>query len=110
MFGSSRKNPYPKSLLEQMDKQGAESKTELSLTFPPENAFDHGPYPLGVDPVWNLATNRFSPKRLSFNSSKRFFFKSFNKSVGFCILRWTTKQDLFKLSDITMISQVFLKV
>ncbi|CAP23708.1 Protein CBR-VHA-6 [Caenorhabditis briggsae] len=62
MFGSSWTNPYPKSLLEQMDKQGAESKTELSLTFPPENAFDHGygPYPFGVDPVWNLATNRLN--------------------------------------------------
>ncbi|KAF1765396.1 hypothetical protein GCK72_005348 [Caenorhabditis remanei] len=62
MFGSSWQNPYPKSLLEQMDAQGVESGNELSLTFAPEDAFNHayGPYPFGVDPVWNLAINRLN--------------------------------------------------
>uniref|UniRef100_A0A1I7T9E3 V-type proton ATPase subunit a n=1 Tax=Caenorhabditis tropicalis TaxID=1561998 RepID=A0A1I7T9E3_9PELO len=62
MFGSSWVNPYKYSLLVSMDKQGIDSGNELSLTFPPEVAFNHdyGPYPFGVDPVWNLANNRLN--------------------------------------------------
>ncbi|EGT44927.1 hypothetical protein CAEBREN_32785 [Caenorhabditis brenneri] len=47
IFGSSWVNPYKLSLLESMDKQGVDSGNELSLTFPPEVAFNHdyGPYP-----------------------------------------------------------------
>lgn len=62
IFGSSWVNPYNQTLLANMDAQGADSNTDLSLTFPPEIAFNHdyGPYPFGVDPVWNLAINRLN--------------------------------------------------
>ncbi|CAD6196647.1 unnamed protein product [Caenorhabditis auriculariae] len=45
-----------------MDYQGYLIGNELDLTFPPEIAFDHsyGPYPFGLDPVWNIAKNRLN--------------------------------------------------
>ncbi|CAB3404697.1 unnamed protein product [Caenorhabditis bovis] len=62
IFGSSWVNPYSQNLLNGMDEQGAKSGVELDLTFPPEIAFlhDYGPYPFGLDPVWNLAKNRLN--------------------------------------------------
>ncbi|CAI5441629.1 unnamed protein product [Caenorhabditis angaria] len=62
IFGSSWVNPYNQTLLASMDLQGTEAGSELDLTFPPEVAFlhDQGPYPFGVDPVWNLAKNRLN--------------------------------------------------
>ncbi|CAJ0604918.1 unnamed protein product [Cylicocyclus nassatus] len=60
VFGSSWKNPYPESLLAKMDNQS--SASPLDLTWPPEYSYDssRGPYPFGVDPVWNLAKNKLN--------------------------------------------------
>ncbi|KHJ91838.1 V-type ATPase subunit family protein [Oesophagostomum dentatum] len=62
IFGSSWKNPYPQSLLEHMDEQGYNNSQTLDLTWPPEKSFnsDLGPYPFGVDPIWNLAINKLN--------------------------------------------------
>uniref|UniRef100_A0A8R1HVP5 V-type proton ATPase subunit a n=1 Tax=Caenorhabditis japonica TaxID=281687 RepID=A0A8R1HVP5_CAEJA len=62
IFGSSWVNPYKPELLVAMEKQGLDTDSELSLTMPPDTAFlhDYGPYPFGVDPVWNLAINRLN--------------------------------------------------
>ncbi|CAL2033061.1 unnamed protein product [Caenorhabditis brenneri] len=65
IFGSSWVNPYNQSLLEQLDSQQSktgENGKELMLFLPPEFAFNHedGPYPFGVDPIWNLANNRLN--------------------------------------------------
>ncbi|CEF63733.1 V-type ATPase, V0 complex, 116kDa subunit family and ATPase, V0 complex, subunit 116kDa, eukaryotic family-containing protein [Strongyloides ratti] len=57
IFGSSWKNPYNESIIisRLMDDSA-------SLTLPVEEAFDsnYGPYPFGVDPIWNLATNKLT--------------------------------------------------
>ncbi|VDD92285.1 unnamed protein product [Enterobius vermicularis] len=58
IFGSSWRNPYNKTLLAILD----ESDTDVELTMPPHPAFDYinGPYPFGVDPIWNIATNKLN--------------------------------------------------
>ncbi|KAK5971457.1 V-type proton ATPase subunit a, partial [Trichostrongylus colubriformis] len=62
VFGSSWKNPYPASLLAYMEEEGHNNSQTLDLTFPPEYSFDSnlGPYPFGVDPVWNIAKNKLN--------------------------------------------------
>ncbi|WKX98049.1 hypothetical protein Q1695_013609 [Nippostrongylus brasiliensis] len=62
IFGSSWNNPYPQSLLERMDEQGYNNSQTLDLTWPPEKSFNSnlGPYPFGVDPVWNVAKNKLN--------------------------------------------------
>ncbi|PAV90500.1 hypothetical protein WR25_27151 isoform B [Diploscapter pachys] len=62
IFGSSWRNPYDHALLAQMDNSSLATTGELDLTFPPDYAYmsDWGPYPFGVDPVWNLAKNRLN--------------------------------------------------
>ncbi|EYC02843.1 hypothetical protein Y032_0097g2969 [Ancylostoma ceylanicum] len=62
IFGSSWKNPYPQSLLASMDEHGFNSSQTMDLTWPPEYSFDSnlGPYPFGVDPIWNVAKNKLN--------------------------------------------------
>uniref|UniRef100_A0A8L8KU62 V-type proton ATPase subunit a n=1 Tax=Heligmosomoides polygyrus TaxID=6339 RepID=A0A8L8KU62_HELPZ len=62
IFGSSWKNPYPESLLAHMEEEGFNNSQTLDLTWPPEKSFDSnlGPYPFGLDPVWNIAKNRLN--------------------------------------------------
>ncbi|KAK6042145.1 hypothetical protein COOONC_20350 [Cooperia oncophora] len=50
------------SLLAHMEEEGHNNSQTLDLTFPPEYAFDSnaGPYPFGVDPVWNIAINKLN--------------------------------------------------
>jgi len=53
---------FSHALLAQMDNPELTTTGELDLTFPPDYAYmsDWGPYPFGVDPVWNLAKNRLN--------------------------------------------------
>uniref|UniRef100_A0A0N4Z6L5 V-type proton ATPase subunit a n=1 Tax=Parastrongyloides trichosuri TaxID=131310 RepID=A0A0N4Z6L5_PARTI len=57
IFGSSWKNPYNESILHSRFLDDA-----ASLTLPVEQAYDsdYGPYPFGVDPIWNLASNKLN--------------------------------------------------
>ncbi|KAJ1373576.1 putative V-type proton ATPase [Parelaphostrongylus tenuis] len=62
IFGSSWKNPYPRPLLEQMEREGHDHGQTLDLTLPPKYSVDSelGPYPFGVDPIWNIAKNKLN--------------------------------------------------
>jgi len=65
LFGSSWQNPYNTSILEKMvshDNNTEKETSEPEMTFDPKFAFRHewGPYPFGVDPIWNLASNRLN--------------------------------------------------
>ncbi|KAL3117088.1 hypothetical protein niasHT_007491 [Heterodera trifolii] len=54
LFGSSWHNPYPVDVLEKADP-------EQILTLDPWESYASSPYPVGVDPVWNLAeTNKLN--------------------------------------------------
>uniref|UniRef100_A0A914EDI9 V-type proton ATPase subunit a n=1 Tax=Acrobeloides nanus TaxID=290746 RepID=A0A914EDI9_9BILA len=57
IFGSGWRNPYNHELLRNLSMDAASGNQAISLTFPPEVAFNDtkGPYPFGVDPVWNIA-------------------------------------------------------
>uniref|UniRef100_A0A0N5CDC0 V-type proton ATPase subunit a n=1 Tax=Strongyloides papillosus TaxID=174720 RepID=A0A0N5CDC0_STREA len=57
IFGSSWKNPYNHTIIMSRLLDDTES-----LTLPVEQAYDrdNGPYPFGVDPVWNLASNKLT--------------------------------------------------
>ncbi|RCN43115.1 V-type ATPase subunit family protein [Ancylostoma caninum] len=62
IFGSSWKNPYPQKLLAEMDEHSMNTSQNADLTWPPEYSFDSnlGPYPFGVDPIWNVAKNKLN--------------------------------------------------
>ncbi|CAJ0581310.1 unnamed protein product, partial [Mesorhabditis spiculigera] len=62
IFGSQWLNPYTMAELNGTEVLGANSDQDLDFTFSPNEAFKHseGPYPFGLDPVWNLAKNRLN--------------------------------------------------
>ncbi|KAK6018103.1 V-type ATPase subunit family protein [Ostertagia ostertagi] len=64
VFGSSWANPYNKSEIDSwlQPKSDAQELRLTTVTLDPATAFlkERGPYPMGVDPVWNIAVNRLS--------------------------------------------------
>ncbi|CAJ0957685.1 unnamed protein product, partial [Mesorhabditis belari] len=62
IFGSKWTNPINYTDLAVWEVRGATQDQDLDFTFSPNPAFDHdsGPYPWGVDPVWNLAKNKLN--------------------------------------------------
>ncbi|CAD30452.1 V-type proton ATPase 116 kDa subunit a 1 [Caenorhabditis elegans] len=64
-FGSSWQNTIPESVIDYYLDD--EKRSESQLILPPETAFDGNPYPIGVDPVWNLAEGN----KLSFLNSMK---------------------------------------
>uniref|UniRef100_A0A1I7U632 DIRP domain-containing protein n=1 Tax=Caenorhabditis tropicalis TaxID=1561998 RepID=A0A1I7U632_9PELO len=64
-FGSSWRNSIPESVIDSYLER--EKGAEAQLMLVPELAFDGNPYPIGVDPVWNLAEGN----KLSFLNSMK---------------------------------------
>uniref|UniRef100_A0A1I7WRL7 V-type proton ATPase subunit a n=1 Tax=Heterorhabditis bacteriophora TaxID=37862 RepID=A0A1I7WRL7_HETBA len=67
IFGSSWVNPYSKGLLDLIEKNAhGEKGSAPDLQWPPEVAYyqngsiSAAPYPFGVDPAWNIATNKLN--------------------------------------------------
>ena len=57
VFGSAWKNPFPPQSLVPIEAKNPETL----LILPPDHSYDGEPYPIGVDPVWNLAeTNKLN--------------------------------------------------
>ncbi|CAB3406506.1 unnamed protein product [Caenorhabditis bovis] len=61
IFGSSWRNPYNKTDIDNWIAATAHGK-EFLLELAPEDAYDRelGPYPYGVDPIWNVAENKLN--------------------------------------------------
>lgn len=64
-FGSSWHNSINHTTIDKLLKNEKSAETQLMLI--PELAFDGNPYPIGVDPVWNLAEGN----KLSFLNSMK---------------------------------------
>ncbi|WKY07312.1 hypothetical protein Q1695_007057 [Nippostrongylus brasiliensis] len=64
VFGSSWRNPYNATEIDSWLQPRSDPKEQrlTSVTLDPATAFlkDRGPYPFGVDPIWNIADNRLS--------------------------------------------------
>ncbi|CAI5449187.1 unnamed protein product [Caenorhabditis angaria] len=61
IFGTSWRNPYNMSEIEGWISGTAEGK-EMLVELAPEKSYQHsmGPYPYGVDPIWNIAENKLN--------------------------------------------------
>ncbi|EFP13278.1 CRE-UNC-32 protein [Caenorhabditis remanei] len=65
-FGSSWSNSIDHTTIDAL-LDGGEKSSETQLILVPELAYDGSPYPIGVDPVWNLAEGN----KLSFLNSMK---------------------------------------
>ncbi|GMT26221.1 hypothetical protein PFISCL1PPCAC_17518, partial [Pristionchus fissidentatus] len=62
IFGSRWQNPYSNTSIASWIQQEEDNKREMMFELDPGTAYatDMGPYPFGVDPVWNVAENRLN--------------------------------------------------
>ncbi|VDN55879.1 unnamed protein product [Dracunculus medinensis] len=58
IFGSSWRIPFP---MTEIDSWIGKTK-EMDVELPPDPSFEHnrGPYPFGIDPIWNLGENKLN--------------------------------------------------
>ncbi|KAK6026232.1 V-type ATPase subunit family protein [Ostertagia ostertagi] len=62
IFGSTWLNPYPNQTLHDWTIESEQNKKEFLIEMDPGYSYQHagGPYPYGVDPIWNVAENKLN--------------------------------------------------